>query len=58
MKNYIGTLVLLIGAGVLIYAGFNQAHDSNMLLGLGLLAVVLGFILHIVINRSSKAIED
>ncbi len=42
---------------MLIYAGFNPSYDSNLFLGLGLLGVVVGFILHIVLNRTSKTID-
>ncbi len=57
MKNYIGVLILLLGAITLIYAGFNPSYDDNTLLGVGLLAVVIGFIVHIFVNKTSKSID-
>lgn len=54
MKQYLGVLVLLIGALILIYTGFNPSYDSNTLLGTGLLLVVLGYIAHIFLNRSTS----
>ncbi len=57
MKNYIGVLILLLGALTLIYSGFNPSYDDNTLLGVGLLAVVVGFIVHIFINKTDKSID-
>lgn len=54
MKQYLGVLVLLVGALILIYSGFNPSYDSNALLGTGLLLVVLGYVAHILLNRSSS----
>ncbi len=58
MKNYIGALILLIGGIILIYAGFNPSYDDNTLLGSGLVAVILGFIVHIIINRRDDTSKD
>ncbi len=57
MKNYIGVIILLLGAITLIYAGFNPSYDDNTLLGVGLLAVVIGFIVHIFVNKTNKSID-
>ncbi len=54
MKKYLGVLVLLIGALILIYSGFNPSYDSNTLLGTGLVLVVLGYIGYIFLNRTSS----
>ncbi len=51
LLKYLGTIVVLIGGGVLIYAGLNQSYSDNTFLGLGLALVILGFILHILLNK-------
>lgn len=54
MVKYLGVLVLLIGALLLIIAGFKPSYDSNMMLGTGLLLVVGGYLAHIILNRTAK----
>lgn len=49
--KYLGVLVLLIGALLLIWAGFNPSENDNTFLGLGILLVVGGYLAHIFINR-------
>lgn len=54
--KHIGIITLLIGAAILIYRGIIGTAQSNVMVGVGLLLVVLGFVAHILINkRSSKA---
>ncbi|WP_200879440.1 hypothetical protein [Porphyromonas sp. COT-239 OH1446] len=48
--KYIGICVLLLGALLLIIAGFNPS-DDNLLLGSGLALVVLGYLAHIFISK-------
>lgn len=50
MAKYIGTLILLIGAVLLIVAGVT-AQSSNTLLGTGLALVVIGYIVHIILSK-------
>lgn len=50
MKN-LGVIVLLIGAILLIYLGIVGTGHSNVLLGIGLALVVVGFIGHILLNK-------
>lgn len=49
--KHIGIITLLIGAAVLIYRGIIGVSQSNVMVGVGLLLVVVGFIAHIVINK-------
>lgn len=51
MVKYLGAIVLLIGALILIYAGINPSYDSNALLGVGISLTILGYLGHIFINR-------
>lgn len=51
MVKYLGTLVLLVGALILIYAGFQPQYDGNTLLGTGIVLVIVGYLAHIVLNR-------
>lgn len=55
MVKYLGILVLLVGALCLIYAGFQPSYDSNVVLGTGLTLTVLGYLLHIILERRSQA---
>lgn len=52
MAKYIGALILLIGAVLLVVDGVT-ANSSNTLLGSGLALVVLGYIAHIIISRKT-----
>ena len=52
MAKYIGALILLIGAVLLIVDGVT-ANSSNTLLGSGLALVVIGYIAHIIISRKT-----
>ena len=52
MAKYIGALILLIGAVLLVVDGVT-ANSSNTLLGSGLALVVIGYIAHIIISRKT-----
>ena len=52
MAKYIGALILLIGAVLLVVDGVT-ANSSNTLLGSGLALVVIGYIAHIIISRKA-----
>ncbi|MDR3250249.1 MAG: hypothetical protein LBT42_01095 [Tannerella sp.] len=46
----LGAIILLIGVAVLAIPAFTTTR-SNTVLAIGLFAVILGFILHILLNR-------
>ena len=49
MKS-LGGIILLVGVGILLIPAFTDKHDNTYLLsGLGI--VVLGFLLHIFLNK-------
>lgn len=50
MVKYLGAIILLIGAILLIVEGFQQAA-SNTLLWLGLSLVIVGYLVHIFLGR-------
>ena len=49
MKN-LGVVVLLIGVGILMIPAFTDKRD-NMFLFIGLSTTILGFLLHIFLNK-------
>lgn len=49
--TYLGILIELIGAGVLIFLGINGTGESNIGLIIGLALVVIGFLLHIFLDK-------
>ena len=49
MKS-LGIIVILIGVGVLTIPAFTDLRD-NTVLAIGLIAVVLGVLMHIFLNR-------
>ena len=49
MKN-LGVIVLLIGVGILMIPAFTEIRDNKFLL-IGLGATILGFLLHIFLNK-------
>lgn len=49
--KYLGVLVLLIGALLLMKAGFMPSENDNLFLGLGLLLVIGGYLAHIFFSR-------
>ena len=49
MKS-LGAIVLLIGVGILVFFAFTGLR-SNTLLGIGLLVVILGFCVHLLVNK-------
>ncbi|MDR1722968.1 MAG: hypothetical protein LBR84_03395 [Tannerella sp.] len=50
----LGALILLIGVGVLAFFSFTATRD-NMILGVGLTLVIVGFLAHIFLN---KVVDD
>ena len=55
--RYLGVLVLLIGVIVLAIPAISGSAGSNVLLVLGLVLVLLGYVGHIMLNKNSKRIE-
>lgn len=51
--TYLGILVEIIGAAILIYLGFAGTGQSNTGLVIGLVLVIVGFLLHIFLDKSS-----
>ena len=55
--RYLGVLVLLIGVIVLAIPSISGSAGSNVMLVLGLVLVLLGYVGHIMLNKNSKRIE-
>ena len=55
--RYLGVLVLLIGVIVLAIPAISGRAGSNVMLVLGLVLVLLGYVGHIMLNKNSKRIE-
>ena len=55
--RYLGVLVLLIGVIVLAIPAISGSAGSNVMLVLGLVRVLLGYVGHIMLNKNSKRIE-
>lgn len=55
--KYLGVLVLLIGVIVLAIPAISGSAGSNVMLVLGLVLVLLGYVGHIMLNKNSKRIE-
>lgn len=54
MKQYIGVIVMLIGALLQLYTYFTgQVENANTFLGIGLALVVLGYLGHIFLNKKA-----
>lgn len=53
IQNYLGAIVLLIGVIVIAVPAFMKSHTNTTLI-VGDLLVVIGFALHIWINKRSK----
>ena len=54
MKQYIGIIVMLIGALLLLVSYVtDQVENANIFLGTGLALVVLGYLGHIFINKKA-----
>lgn len=53
IQNYLGAIVLLIGAVVIAVPAFTKTQ-TNLSLIIGDILVLVGFILHIWINRKAK----
>ena len=55
--RYLGVLVLLIGVIVLAIPAISGSAGSNVMLVLGLVLVLLGYVGHIMLNKNSKRLE-
>ncbi|MGP1422005.1 MAG: hypothetical protein ACTTKI_10560 [Tannerella sp.] len=55
--KYLGVLVLLIGVIVLAIPAISGSAGNNVMLVLGLVLVLLGYVGHIILNKNSKRIE-
>ena len=55
--NYLGVLILLIGVICLAIPAISGSAGDNVMLVLGLVLVLLGYIGHIILNKNSKRIE-
>lgn len=55
--KYLGVLVLLIGVVILAIPAISRSAGSNVMLVLGLVLVLLGYVGHIILNKNSKRIE-
>ena len=55
--RYLGVLVLLIGVIVLAIPAISGSAGSNVMLVLGLVLALLGYVGHIMLNKNSKRIE-
>ncbi|TFH94362.1 hypothetical protein ACTML9_09265 [Porphyromonas levii] len=56
--TYLGVLVQLIGAILLIYIGFAGSNQSNTGLIIGLLLVVFGFLIHIFLDKKLNSLPS
>lgn len=58
MKNltYIGVLVQLIGAVILIYLGIMGTNQSNIGLIIGFILVIAGFLIHIIMDKKLNSL--
>ena len=55
--KYLGVLVLLIGVIVLAIPAISGSAGNNVMLVLGLVLVLLGYVGHIILNKNSKKME-
>ena len=49
MKS-LGGVILLVGVGILIVPALKDIHDNVILFG-GLIIIIIGFIVHIILNK-------
>lgn len=56
--TYLGVFVQLIGAILLIYLGFAGTSQTNIGLIIGLVLVVLGFLIHIILDKKLNSLPD
>lgn len=56
--TYLGVLVEVIGAALLIYLGFAGTGQSNTGLAIGMALVIIGFLLHIFLDRKYNSLPD
>lgn len=54
MKQYIGILVMLLGAHLQLFTYFSdQVESANIFLGTGLVLVIVGYLLHIFLSKKN-----
>ncbi len=54
MKQYIGILVMLLGALLQLFTYFSdQVESANIFLGTGLVLVIVGYLLHIFLSKKN-----
>lgn len=51
--KYLGVLLMLIGAGVLIFIGVSGGAQANAGLFAGLGLILLGYLLHIILDKKA-----
>lgn len=49
--QYLGPIIELIGAAILIVTGFQSTRQDNTMLVVGMVIVVVGFVFHIIANK-------
>ena len=54
--SYLGVFIEVIGAAILIYLGIAGTHQSNIGLIIGVVLVILGFILHIILDKKYNSL--
>jgi len=59
MKQYIGILVMLLGALLQLFTYFSdQVESANIFLGTGLVLVIVGYLLHIFLSKKNATKAD
>lgn len=53
--RYLGVIVLLVGALILIYLGIAGTGQSNTGLVVGFVLVIVGYVLHIFLDKRAEA---
>ena len=56
--TYLGILVEVIGAAILIYLGFAGTGQTNTGLVIGLVLVLVGFLLHIFLDKKYNSLPE
>lgn len=56
--SYLGIIILLIGACILIYLGIAGTGQSNTGLIVGLVLVLVGYLVHIFLDKKANSLPD
>lgn len=56
--TYLGILIEVIGAAILIYLGVAGTSQSNIGLIIGFALVVIGFLLHIFLDKKYNSLPE